>query len=554
MLRAAIYARYSSDLQNQTTIDDQIRKCRQIANDEGFLVEEKLIFTDLAISGHAKDIRKREGLSKLFDAWDGGFLDVVLTTEMSRLGRDAAAGLQVLARLNDGRVHLLTADGVDTRKPGWMMLALIRLGLASEEARTLSARVSRSMLGVLERGGLIAPPPIGYALDLQTLRDPNRAEGVLWRIDPETASVVREIFSMRSNGLSVFKIARALNDRAIPASRRLKNGLPALWRGGSVYRVLCNSIYKGVFVYGGSSFSVTKSRRSGVPLSPKAFERPHLRIVDDDVWHRCNPPASARKLRGGVKHVLAGLISCARCPSVLSVKITSASGSGTLACPQCEQRSRCEAGSPKAEYTSPRAALAALHAVLLDVVSETGAMQEVRSRLRERLKSGPAAELLAAQTAIKQLTTIEARLLELAVQPSVGLEVVGSKLSENRSLLATARARLQELEREAGRVTHAEVERQCSVSAAELIEKILAGEPSVLQVRAMLSRLVTKFTFVARPSRGQAEFEIILVPGALMALAAGSKDLDDRPVTYRVTTRIDWRSKTNVFTDVRRIK
>lgn len=110
MLRAAIYARFSTDMQNETTLDDQIRKCRQMAEQEGFLVEESLIFTDAAISGHAKDIKKRQGLARLFDAWDGGYIDIVLCTEMSRLGRDAVGGLAVIARLHDGGVHLLTAD------------------------------------------------------------------------------------------------------------------------------------------------------------------------------------------------------------------------------------------------------------------------------------------------------------------------------------------------------------------------------------------------------------------------------------------------------------
>lgn len=552
MLRAAIYARFSSDMQNETTLDDQIRKCRQMAEQEGFLVEESLIFTDAAISGHAKDIKKRQGLARLFDAWDDGYIDIVLCTEMSRLGRDAVGGLAVIARLHDGGVHLLTSDGIDSRRTGWMMLAMIRLGLATEEARTLSARVSRSMTGVLERGGLIAPPPIGYALDVNAYRDPNRAAGALWRIDPEKAQVVRDMFTMRVQGMSMYQIARALNDRGVPSARNGRDGLPTAWRAGSVHRILRNAIYKGQFVYGGSSFSVTRSRKTGVPLETKVFDRPHLRIVEDDLWEKCNPPASPRRSRGGAKHLLSGLVSCGQCPAYLNVKINGVHAG--LACQQCEQRVRCEEGAPRPMYTSPRAALAALRAVLLDAVSKTGAVEEVRTRLRQRLKSGPAAELQAAQAEVKKLASAESRLLELAVQPGIGIEVVGAKLSENRAALATAKARLQALSKEAGSLTAAAVERQCAVTAEDLVDRLLAGQPSVLQVRAMLGRLIHRFVYVDCPGRGQAVFEIELVPGALIALAADTKQLDERPATYQVTTRIDRASKTNVFTQVKRIK
>ena len=48
-MRVAIYARYSSDLQSETSIDDQVRLCRERAKRDGMTVAE--VFTDYAISG-----------------------------------------------------------------------------------------------------------------------------------------------------------------------------------------------------------------------------------------------------------------------------------------------------------------------------------------------------------------------------------------------------------------------------------------------------------------------------------------------------------------------
>jgi site-specific DNA recombinase len=49
MLRAAIYARYSSDNQNDKSVEDQIELCRELCDREDLTVVA--IFDDRAISG-----------------------------------------------------------------------------------------------------------------------------------------------------------------------------------------------------------------------------------------------------------------------------------------------------------------------------------------------------------------------------------------------------------------------------------------------------------------------------------------------------------------------
>ena len=49
MKRAAIYARYSSDQQNEKSVDDQIAFCREICEREGFAIVRT--FADREISG-----------------------------------------------------------------------------------------------------------------------------------------------------------------------------------------------------------------------------------------------------------------------------------------------------------------------------------------------------------------------------------------------------------------------------------------------------------------------------------------------------------------------
>ena len=50
-MKCAIYARYSSDLQRETSIDDQFRRCEEFAAKQGWEIVDR--FADRAISGEA---------------------------------------------------------------------------------------------------------------------------------------------------------------------------------------------------------------------------------------------------------------------------------------------------------------------------------------------------------------------------------------------------------------------------------------------------------------------------------------------------------------------
>src|SRR5215203_4710642 len=82
-LRAAIYARYSSDQQREASIEDQARVCRARAAREGWQVVE--LFTDYAVSGATT---LRPGFQALQAAMRTGAFDLVLAESLDRLSRD----------------------------------------------------------------------------------------------------------------------------------------------------------------------------------------------------------------------------------------------------------------------------------------------------------------------------------------------------------------------------------------------------------------------------------------------------------------------------------
>ena len=81
--RAALYARFSSDLQRAASIEDQLRMCKERAAKECWQVVESHV--DQAISGASLI---RPGIQQLLQDAAAGKFDIILTESLDRLSRD----------------------------------------------------------------------------------------------------------------------------------------------------------------------------------------------------------------------------------------------------------------------------------------------------------------------------------------------------------------------------------------------------------------------------------------------------------------------------------
>src|SRR5713226_10699996 len=93
-----IYARYSSYLQRQTSIEDQIRKCREFGDAQGWVPVKDCIYTDEAISGGSTE---RPGLQRMLHAALAPHppFDVILVDDTSRMSRSLSDAVQLFDRL-----------------------------------------------------------------------------------------------------------------------------------------------------------------------------------------------------------------------------------------------------------------------------------------------------------------------------------------------------------------------------------------------------------------------------------------------------------------------
>jgi len=112
--RIAIYARFSSEGQRDASIDDQVRRCRAFAEENGADVPDELVFADRATSGAGTDRPGFERLMRLVTDRPAR-VDVILVEDLSRLSRAQADLFTVQRLLEFAEVRLIgIADGIDT--------------------------------------------------------------------------------------------------------------------------------------------------------------------------------------------------------------------------------------------------------------------------------------------------------------------------------------------------------------------------------------------------------------------------------------------------------
>ena len=126
-MKAALYARYSTDKQRDASIDDQFRECDRVAVAAGFDVVAR--FEDKGISGGTAD---RPGYQALLSATRRREFTVIVVEDISRLWRSRAEFGPRSAEFEDFGVHCVTAVGDDTRRDGWGLVKITRESLAPQ--------------------------------------------------------------------------------------------------------------------------------------------------------------------------------------------------------------------------------------------------------------------------------------------------------------------------------------------------------------------------------------------------------------------------------------
>ena len=323
MTRAAIYARFSTQMQSAASIEDQVRLCQDRAMREGWSIGP--VHTDMALSGASM---QRPGLLALLDDAEAGRFDVIIAEALDRLSRDQADIATLFKRLSFHGVRMVTlAEGDVTELHVGLkgtMNQLFPKDLADKTRRGLQGRVLAGKSG----GG----NAYGYRVVRRLGPDGVPVSGER-QIDASEAEIIRRIFVQFAEGHSPKAIAKALNAEGILGPRGV------LWRDTAIRGhqtrgtgILNNELYLGRLVW--NRLRYVKDPSTGKRVSrrnpPEAWittEVPALRIIDDALWHRVKARQGAiteSPRAQGIKasrfwekkrqiHLLTGLLLCGCC-------------------------------------------------------------------------------------------------------------------------------------------------------------------------------------------------------------------------------------------------
>lgn len=302
--RVAIYARYSSDRQNERSIEDQVGVCVRHAASKGWSVVE--VFSDAALSGAT--MANRPGLNAALAAAGAGQFDILLAEDEDRIARNLEHQAHVFNRLRALGVAIATlhSDAIGILEVGLK-------GVMNEiYLDALSAKTKRGLQANAAKGLATGSKVYGY----------RSAPGGAIAIVEEEAEVVRRIFAEYRDGRTPRQIADGLNRDGVPALRG--KGWSASTINGAAARgsgILQRELYTGVMVT--NRIEVIRNRQTGrrtVRARPAEqwarVEVPHLAIVRPDVW----AATRARKAReAGLRPetlvrrpaLLSGLLRCA---------------------------------------------------------------------------------------------------------------------------------------------------------------------------------------------------------------------------------------------------
>src|SRR5688572_11905795 len=271
----AIYARYSSELQNPRSCDDQVTELRQALERRGGRFDEHLVFRDAEVSG---GVWQRDGLQGLLTAVEAGRVRRVFVEDVSRLSRDKEDAARLEKTFDYHDVAIVTLDGMTyDGSVGSSLAFTFQSAGAAQYLRDLGAKTRRGLRGAHREGKSTGGRCYGYTV----------VEGRTVVAEVE-ASVVRRIFRMYLDGHGYAVIAQKLNEQHIsPPRTRRRAG--AGWMHSCIREMLRNPKYVGEFAFGIRKWQrhpTTRKRvaRRSIEADVLRDHRAELAIVDRQTW------------------------------------------------------------------------------------------------------------------------------------------------------------------------------------------------------------------------------------------------------------------------------
>jgi DNA invertase Pin-like site-specific DNA recombinase len=233
MVRAAIYARISSDDGTALGVGRQVEDCRKLAAEQGWEVVEEYVDNDVSASTG----KRRPGYEAMLADVNEGRIDAVLAYHVDRLTRrpiELEGFVDALTAAGVSRVRFAAGGEMDPGNGDNLLVMRIQGAVAASETATKSRRVRRKLDQVAAEGRPHGGTrPFGFETDKITHR-------------PDEAALIVAMVDRYLAGESLRSLAQWLNDEGVPTVRG------GMWVSSTVRGILSSARIAGLREHRGS--------------------------------------------------------------------------------------------------------------------------------------------------------------------------------------------------------------------------------------------------------------------------------------------------------------
>lgn len=303
-IRAVIYARFSSDMQREESIDAQVRACRDYCKKKGYLVTG--IYKDEAKSG--KSTIERDEYNRLQKDAEDDLFDVIIMHKIDRNARNELDYHQFKQRMHSlGISYEYAAQSIDDSPEGQMMENML-VGFAAYYSRNLAKETKKGMnenaYQAIFNGGT---PPLGFDI----VKDGDKGRYV---INEAEAVIVRFIFSQYLAGQGYEQISSQLRDMGY------KSKTGRIFTKTSLHDILNNERYTGTYVFNRTHRKEGAKRNMHAATADDVIRIPDAipAIISREDFERVQKKRRHNKKHTGAykakaPYLLSGKIVCGQC-------------------------------------------------------------------------------------------------------------------------------------------------------------------------------------------------------------------------------------------------
>ena len=325
--KVGIYIRLSKEDEEKEKYSESESIQNQRALLMQYIKENKLNFiaeyVDDGISGTSFD---RPGFNKMIEDIENGKINMVITKDLSRLGRNyVQSGYYTETYFPEHNVrYIAILDNIDTAIDSANNdIAPFKSILNEMYAKDTSKKINSVLQSKRKQGEYLGTAPYGYK------KDPENKYHLI--IDEEAAKVVKLIFERYLEGYGTMQIADYLSEQKIPIpsdynkkKRGTKSITYGLWAQSTVRFILSNEIYTGTVIQGKRKKLSFKSKKFiDVPEEDWVkVPNMHEAIVSVEDYERAKRIIESTKGSRVVEndYLFKGLLRCYDCKGYIGIR------------------------------------------------------------------------------------------------------------------------------------------------------------------------------------------------------------------------------------------